>query len=58
MLSIEKCKKILGKNFQEDEVNEITNVLYKFAEVYVEDYLRDYNKVNYKLNKKVKNSTS
>ena len=58
MLSIKKCKNILGKNFQEDEVNEITNVLYKFAEVYVEDYLKEYNKVGNKLNKKVKNSTS
>jgi hypothetical protein len=51
MLSIEKCNKILGKNLKEDEVNRIRDILYKFAEILLEDYIGKSNKVDNKLYK-------
>jgi len=39
MLTISKCKKILGQ-VQEEEVKEIRDSLYAFAEILVDEYLK------------------
>lgn len=44
MLSISKCKKILGQVLEERQIKEIRDSLYKIAEILIDEYLKKKNK--------------
>ena len=40
MLSVEECKKTLGKNYSSEEILEIRETLYQMANILIKNYLK------------------
>jgi|AntAceMinimDraft_16_1070373.scaffolds.fasta_scaffold02359_9 hypothetical protein len=39
MLSVEECKRVLGSNFSDEEVIEMRDTLYQFANILIQKYI-------------------
>jgi hypothetical protein len=39
MLSVDKCKKVLGSNYCDDDISKIRETLYQMANILVKQYI-------------------